>query len=366
MAQHDSKTLTQDEAVAELHKRGYTDVNKRRLASWRANDLLQPFDVVGGGRGRQRGRQSNAWLDGDEVLSQAAQICELLKMYKSFDDLYLPLWMLGYSIPLRRVREALSRPLDETVSGIKVEPDGRTNVEDEIDDAVDECSEIFQHEPMKLFELPQATLAAGINLLLNSDYKLDDQQFEDGVGALQGWDKELQQRCAEIFGEEIANSISLAKPTSEIWTVFMNAPFIKEHLSLRHIKQAVDECSDEDLTAVQRDLQVLREIVFEFKRMLMLFFPYIPEELKSFSANEMASIFMVGKMIIWADLSLRRSGYGVLIDHILPMMLSEIQTAFNKELEKELSEFGPQLTVAIETLFDKLGVPLSGREGLSP
>jgi hypothetical protein len=62
MAQHDSKTLTQDEAVAELHKRGYTDVNKRRLASWRANDLLQPLSGPGGGVSAA-GRATRGWME---------------------------------------------------------------------------------------------------------------------------------------------------------------------------------------------------------------------------------------------------------------------------------------------------------------
>ncbi len=95
MQQNESKTLTQDELVAELHDLGFSGVTARRVAAWRKHDLLPPFDRIGGGRGRSRGRESSAWM-----LGEAASVHELLKIYKGFDDLYLPLLMLGYRVPL--------------------------------------------------------------------------------------------------------------------------------------------------------------------------------------------------------------------------------------------------------------------------
>lgn len=43
---------------------------------------------------------------------QAVSIIELLKTYDRLEDLYLPLWQLGYPIPLHRVRVALGQPLE--------------------------------------------------------------------------------------------------------------------------------------------------------------------------------------------------------------------------------------------------------------
>jgi hypothetical protein len=42
-------SLTQDELLAELHRRGYDDVTERQIADWRRKELLPPFDVIGGG-----------------------------------------------------------------------------------------------------------------------------------------------------------------------------------------------------------------------------------------------------------------------------------------------------------------------------
>lgn len=366
MDKNRSKTLTQDEIVAQLHELGYTDMTKRRIALWRANDLLPSFDIIGGGRGRQRGRECNAWSNGEQVLNQAAQVSELLKMYKSFDDLYLPLWMLNYPIPPKRLRDALSGPLDQAVRDAEVEVDGRSAVEDEIDDAAYQISGAIERANMKIFEVPPDALAALTNILMNSSYNLNDQPFQDGVEALEKWDQTFQERCTEIFGEEVGQNISLRRPNDTMWTIFTHAPFINEYLTVQSLKQAVDECRDEDLEVVQRDLQVGREIVLQVKRLLTLLMPFIPGELKSTSLEDLAAIFQFGKVCIWVDLALRRSGYGWIIDALLPFTLAEIEKHFNQEMERELVKAGPQITVAIESVFQHLGVPLNGEERLSP
>src|ERR1043165_4824664 len=104
MEENESNIFTQDEVVAGLHKRGYTNVNKRWVALLRTNELLPPFDVMGRGRGKSRGRESSAWSNGEAVMEQAVQVCDLFKIYKHLDDLHLPLWMLGYDVPLKRAR----------------------------------------------------------------------------------------------------------------------------------------------------------------------------------------------------------------------------------------------------------------------
>ncbi|MDT7779447.1 MAG: hypothetical protein QOC99_1959 [Acidobacteriota bacterium] len=49
MSEEKVGSLTQDELLAELHRRGYDDVTERQIADWRRKELLPPFDVIGGG-----------------------------------------------------------------------------------------------------------------------------------------------------------------------------------------------------------------------------------------------------------------------------------------------------------------------------
>ena len=51
------------------------------------------------------------------------------------EHLYLPLWQLGYSIPLDRVRGALREPLVGAGKELDIQMDGRSAIDDAIDDA---------------------------------------------------------------------------------------------------------------------------------------------------------------------------------------------------------------------------------------
>ena len=56
--------LTQDELLAELHRRGYDDATERQIAEWSRKELLPSFDLIGGGRVRRRGSERSSWSDG--------------------------------------------------------------------------------------------------------------------------------------------------------------------------------------------------------------------------------------------------------------------------------------------------------------
>jgi hypothetical protein len=366
MDKNEATNLTQDELVASLHELGYTDVTKRRVALWRANEILPSFDIIGSGRGRQRGRESNAWSNGAEVLKQAVQVYELLKMYKTFNELYLPLWMHNCKVPLEPVRAALIGPLETAVRDADVRVNGRNAVEDDIDDAAFTLSELIQGSNIKLFGIPPEALAALVNVVINNDYDLEDQPFLDGKEALQEFDQTVEESCAEMFGDDVASRVSQSKPTDTMWTILTHAPFINKYLTVQHLKEALDGCTIEDLASVQRDLQVVREILLLFKPMIEILMPFMPGAQRKLSAENLTSIYNAGKVLIWVDMSLRRNGYGMWIDHLLSTMLSEIKKDMNEEVKQGLVEAGPHIAVAMETVFAQLGVSLNDLEGLSP
>jgi len=150
-----SAFLTEDELVGKLLELGYTDVTKRRVATWRAKEIIPSFDVIGGGRGQSLGRESSGWSNGDIIVEQAAEAYGLLKTYRTLDDLYFPLWVLGYPVPLGHIREALSRPLEPTLEFIQAEGGTRGELEDEIGDQAFKFVQIVDRSQLLPCSVPQ-------------------------------------------------------------------------------------------------------------------------------------------------------------------------------------------------------------------
>jgi hypothetical protein len=97
----------------------------------------------------------------------------------------------------------------------------------------------------------------------------------------------------------------------------------------------------------------------EFRRLLQLVMSYFPDEMKPSPEDELSTILNIGKICVWVDLSLRLSGYGELIESLMPLILTEIRKQFGEELERACSEAGPQITIAMETVIEKIGPELA-------
>lgn len=352
--------LTQAQLVEELHDYGFTDVTSRRIAIWRTYDLLPPFDLSGRGRGRSQGRDRKAWINGKDVLKQALRVYQLLRTHKTFVDLYLPLWISGFPIPLTRIREALMKPLVTASDDATYEIDGRNAIEDYIDDAAYEFSHGMKRANWNVLDMPPETLAAILNILLNSTYNMKDQPFEDGVEAIGEWERNFQTKCFELLDD--AKLVSNAEQIPNESGIFKHAEFVHEFLSIPRLRQVVSECTDTDLLTVSDDLRVSREIILEIRRLLPIVMPYVPEELQPKEDELVDTLLSVGKVSIWIDLSLRRSGYGDLINYFLAFLLDGIRKQSIEELEKAMTQYGPDIT-AMLTFMKELGAWLAGEVG---
>src|SRR5205085_1848788 len=249
------KALTQDELLAELHKHGYDDVTERQIAEWRRKELLPPFDVIGGGRGRRRGRERSSWSDGKLVFNQTLWVRELLQIYGSVESVRLPLWVLGYPVPLRHVREVLGGPLNEIAAGIADAIENKDRASGEIEDLIEEAAyqnvEEMRRAGAEALMIPQHSLEAFLNVFMNQGYDLTDGAFEIGSEELKDYENAMQQRCAAALAAEGLNDVNLSRQDSSLMSFFDRAPFIKQYFSIHQLKLAVDECTDDDLRAVQ-------------------------------------------------------------------------------------------------------------------
>jgi hypothetical protein len=338
--------MTQDELVRDLHLLGYQKVSVGRVAEWRKLELLPPFTSAGEGQGRGAGRKRGYWSNPAEVLKQAQSIIELLKSYRRLEDLYLPLWQLGYSIPLDRVRAALREPLVGVAGELDIQIDGRSAIEDAIDDAVAE----IMHGKLPLVKAPDdadAALSAAVNVVTNAEYKFDE-EYEYGVSRLKEWEQSIAEHCKRLLGDSITVNPEFVGDDNNI---FPNAAFINQHLSVPYLAAAVQTCTDEDLLRVQVDLEVGREILKLLKQLYELVIPYLPSTWRTLP-NEMTVFFTFGRLFIWADLALREQGFGSLVDEIMPAILEAMRKDYEKAV-KEITAVGPEIENAVAA-FERL------------
>ena len=346
-------SLTQDELFAELHKRGYDDVSERQLADWRRKELLPPFDVIGGGQGRGRGRERSSWSNGRLVFNQALWVRELLQIYGSVERVRLPLWVLGYPVPLRHVREVLGDPLNEIAAGIAEAIENEARASGEIEDLIEEAAyqnvEEMRRAGAEALLMPQHTLEAFLNVFFNQGYDLADGAFELGAEELREYERAMRERCGATLAAEGLGDVDLARHDSSLMDFFDRAPFIKQYFSLHQLKLAVDECTDDDLRAVQRDLCSLRGMALLVRKIITIITSEIPAEYKPARADLLRPILSVGGLLVLADLSLRRHGFAQAIDYLLPVALREFRQGFTEEVERELVEVSKVVPEAIET-----------------
>jgi len=117
---------------------------------------------------------------------------------------------------------------------------------------------------------------------------------------------------------------------------------------------ATEDCTDEELMVVQRDLQLGREILLVFKRIVELLSPFLPEAFRS-SPADMVVVFNFGRLAICADLALRRQGFGPLLDQVLPEILKALREDFNEAAAQEIAAAGPEIGKAMQA-FEQLVV----------
>jgi DNA-binding transcriptional MerR regulator len=347
------RAMTQDELLTEMHRLGYDDVTERQVADWRRKYLLPPFDVIGGGRGQRRGRERSSWTNGKSVLNQALWVRELLQIYRSMESVRLPLWVLGYPVPLKRVREALSRPLNEIANNIADAIENESRASGEIEDMIGEATyqhvEEMRHEGAEALLLPQHSLEAFFNIFLNQGYVLTDGAFELGVEELQDYERAMRERQDAALAAEGFSDTNRTRQDNSLLKFIDRAPFIKQYFSLHQLKQAVDECTDNDLRAVQHDLSYLRGMALMLRKIIMILTREIPADYQPARADILRPILSAGALLILADLSLRRNGFGQTIDYFLPEALRQFQKQFTEEMERELVEASKQIPEIIET-----------------
>lgn len=342
-----SKTLTQAGLVTELHERGYSDISERMIAEWRRHALLPGFDRKGQGLGRGAGRQPSGWVDAESVINRAAWVSDLLRVYGRFEDAYLPLWMLGYVVPLKRVRKSLKQPVFSLSQALQKEAkDKDLVIEDVIDNVLTNAHRTFGKVSLQLLEPTnpqdiQASLdemGAAYNLLFNPEYNLE---------------------YAPFTGEVANGNTGFGENEALVAGLFEYAPFIQKHLSLGPIKTALRHCTDDDLRVIERDLGIAREIIDHLSRLLKALLSEVPTEFTKGFSDAWHALFTLGRIFVLADVSLRRNGYGDHIDRLLPYVLDSVRAECTESLVAQFKEASAQTALAMQEKMEEWAAKLA-------
>jgi hypothetical protein len=270
-------TYTPEALTAEMQHLDYP-VTKRRLIDWVQKGLL-PHPTPRG-RGRGPGKMYE-WHEPD-ILHRAIDVFELLKWHRRAADLFLPLWILGYDVPLHEVRAGLQRLVDGLDTGIEAAVPRFGDRSDLVSDLLVTAEAQLQGQPDAP---PLPLIAAFLHAFIDP--------------ATRDW---------SLLLEDLGNALTSAEREHAAWPelggAMATAASIRDQLSVPHLRETVANAPEGNLALVHRDLRTVMQ-----------------------SARAVASVGMdiepgmlirilvtVGSWGAVVDLALRRGGHDEMVD----------------------------------------------------
>lgn len=307
---------TPDELVNELNDLGYP-VTKRRLTDWTQKGLLPSPRPRGQGRGRGKVYR---WQEPD-ILHRAIDVFELLEWHRRAQDLFLPLWVLGYDVPVTEVRAGLEKHIEGLVRGLDAAIPFRGDRTDLISDLL-VTAETQITAQADDFPIPLA--AAFLHAFVDP--------------ATKDW---------AILLDDLHDALPSRKDGLSAWPETGGAvnatAFVRDQLSVPRLREIVATATDADLTVVHRDLRTVMQWARAVASVGMDIEPWMLVRLLVF----------VGTWGAVLNLALRRGGHGAMVDRGVdafvdgchrmltdPRLRAEMQRFRAGQMEGDASEQG--------------------------
>jgi hypothetical protein len=238
--------LTPDEVLDELRERGY-EIGPRRLVDWRQKELLPP--LVKRGRGQGRG-WAYGW-DDSLIVEQVIAVQELLWMHERTSWLYVPLWCLGFDVPLERVKARLVAMVERRQSSLT----GGEKDPDVLADRLSELAVTLGIRPGPRRGYPRMTAEAAeywLNLLAgDADYAPESETLEEIAADL--W--RLSGRDALVGISVDAWRLSeLDLDAAQQWT--------RQYAAIPRLVEAAGDATEDEWAAVHADWQALAAVAW--------------------------------------------------------------------------------------------------------
>jgi len=279
---------TVDHLTSELTRLGYP-ITKRRLIDWAQKGLLPHPKQRGLGRGKG---SVYVWTQ-PGVLAQAAKVYNLLNWYGRVKHIYLPLWLLGYEIPLRVVRQKLHDWVERPLAQLAQEVGS-----DSSEDLTDYLSGLAAQKP-RTRHVPSFLSADTardfvemyLNAIFNPDYEPSD---------------EVIQEMADAFGKAGQTNSSVVSETDQDVPIIQTIRVIREHLSLPKLQETLADASDKELKRVQSDFRIVLGSLYFLVRVMN---PDLADLLDRETWLWYNLIANIGPWLALADLKAHRDGY---------------------------------------------------------
>ena len=198
-------------------------------------------------------------------------------------------------------------------------------MEDVLSDTAHTLTAKLKQEQFPVCDFSQDAMDLILNVFMNPNYDMTDIY---AFGALQSWLQHCER--SEMFESLTTKETSSSQP-STLDSAIRQAVLFKAHLSLPEIKRAVDECTDDDILVLERDLQSLRRVGRMFAQLLSAELPAghrLPWDMV------WRFIFGLGRIMICIDLALRKQGFGSDVDSFLSEVVVKVQAAFDLKVSR--------------------------------
>lgn len=238
-----------EDVLAVLWRSG-RPVTERALRDWVEKGLLPPRRRVGRGRG-----QGVAWVWTDRaIVRQAAIVDDLLTWHGRVATAGLPLWVLGYDVPVEAVRGQLLAFLNGFLSALT----GNAVDEEEVRDwTYDFAARMVRARSVRLpSEMTEALLAIFLDAWVNR-VSAPDQQPLDYV--IEDWRAFVSGNMAQSGSADLRADGRNPGDVAEVQNVL-------QRVSLPRLREAVTTASPAAFQEVQQILSRGLEVVLQLVR----------------------------------------------------------------------------------------------------
>jgi hypothetical protein len=287
--------LTPDEVLRELKERGY-DVSSRRLVDWRQKQLVPPVKKRGRGQGRG---WVYVWED-PQIVEQVIAVQELLWIHERTSWLYVPLWCLGFNVPLERVRSQLLARIERRQSFLT----GGEKDPEELGFQLSELAltEVTRPGPRRGRSQESAdVLEYWLNVLAgDTDYAPDWEALEEIATAL--W---------RFSGRDALAGMSVDSWRLDELDLDVVQRWARQYAAMPRLEEVVLNAAESEWTAVHADWQALAQAVRTFGT-----FAEEEDRWDHLHFFWFRAIAVAGPWLNLVDLSMRRQGQGKMWDDI--------------------------------------------------
>lgn len=313
---------TPDEVLAEMLRRGY-EITPRRLVDWRQKQLLPPLVKHGLGTGR-------GWIyvwEDPWIVEQVIAVQELLWIHERTSWLYIPLWCLGFDVPLERVRMQLRAKLERGHALLTNGAQERSSIADTVSALA--FREATRAGPRTGRQASVDVLEYWLTLLAgDTDYSPDLEAWSQIAAAVAAFGGSGTRYAAEA-GEHLWTPAGLR--LLRRWT--------RRYASLPRLEEAARKATDAEWAAVHLDWQALAHLV-------EVIGGYAEDDLwEEFFSFWLRVVAIAGPWMSLVDLSMRWRGQGQVWDNIRHELASmrerlEQEPSLREQLNEQWQMFG--------------------------